>query len=78
MLAFLNKRNRKGFTLTELLVSTVIAVIAFYALINSYMGVKQSYTDYKDKTTAESSESLVKNFYMILLKMSVLPVILVA
>ncbi|WP_150464937.1 PilW family protein [Francisella sp. SYW-2] len=62
MLAFLNKRNKKGFTLTELLVATVIAVIALSALINTYMGVKQSYTEYKDKTTAESSELLVKNF----------------
>ncbi|MBY7734085.1 PilW family protein [Francisella philomiragia] len=62
MLAFLNKRNKKGFTLTELLVATVIAVIALSALINTYMGVKHSYTEYKDKTTTEAKELLVKNF----------------
>nr|WP_231138668.1 type II secretion system protein [Francisella orientalis] len=38
----MNKRNKKGFTLTELLVATVIAVIALSALINTYMGVKHS------------------------------------
>ncbi|MEY8714037.1 PilW family protein [Francisella philomiragia] len=62
MLIFYNKRNKKGFTLIELLVATVVGIIVLSALINTYMGVKRSYKEYKDKTTTESKELLVKNF----------------
>lgn len=45
----------------ELLISTAIAVMILFALITTYIAVKSKYTEYKDKTTTEAKELLVKN-----------------
>lgn len=45
----------------ELLISTAIAVMILFALITTYIAVKSKYNEYKDKTTTEAKELLVKN-----------------
>ncbi|APC92194.1 MULTISPECIES: photosystem I protein M (PsaM) [Francisella] len=56
-----SQKKLAGLTMVELLISTAIAVMILSALITTYIAVKSKYTEYKDKTTTEAKELLVKN-----------------
>ncbi|AEI35261.1 hypothetical protein [Francisella salina] len=58
-----NRRKIIGTSLPELLVATVIAIVVLTALISTYIGVKNSYQKYKDKTTADAKELQVKSIF---------------
>ncbi|AVC44924.1 photosystem I protein M (PsaM) [Francisella tularensis subsp. novicida] len=57
----LSQKKLAGLTIIELLISTAIAVMILSALITTYIAVKSKYSEYKDKTTTEAKELLVKN-----------------
>ncbi|KEI35283.1 putative membrane protein [Francisella sp. W12-1067] len=53
-------RLRKGLTLVELLVSTVIAMIVFSMVITIYYTAKTKYNSFKDKLSIEVKELTIK------------------
>ncbi|MDE5022817.1 photosystem I protein M (PsaM), partial [Francisella tularensis subsp. holarctica] len=59
----LSQKKLAGLTIIELLISTAIAVMILSALITTYIAVKSKYREYKDKTTKEAKELLVKNIF---------------
>ncbi|QUE31670.1 type IV pilus modification PilV family protein [Francisella philomiragia] len=63
MILKFSRRRIIGTSLPELLVATVIAVVVLTALISTYMGVKHSYQEYKDKTTIDAKELQVKSIF---------------
>lgn len=70
----LSQKKLAGLTIIELLISTAIAVMILSALITTYIAVKSKYSEYKDKTTTEAKELLVKIYSITLSRTLVLHV----
>ncbi|MEY8702738.1 photosystem I protein M (PsaM) [Francisella philomiragia] len=63
MILKFSRHRTIGTSLPELLVATVIAIVVIGALISTYVGVKHSYQEYRDKTTVDAKELQVKSIF---------------
>ncbi|QLE78768.1 type II secretion system protein [Francisella sp. Scap27] len=56
-----NKNKNNGFSLVELMVASLIAILAFSIAINIYSTIKRQFEDNRNKLDQEVSQLIVKN-----------------